>query len=402
MRRIILHCDLNCFYASVEMLYHPKLRNVPMAVAGSIEERHGIILAKNPLAKKRGVKTAETIAEALKKCPELVLCEPRYDDYRYFSHKVRDLYYEYTDRIESFGADECWLDITESIPYFGSIARIVTELLSRVKEEIGLTLSIGVSFNKIYAKLGSDLAVEDSYRVIESIEDIRGLPSSALLGVGKSTYEQLKRYHLDTIGDIADSSPVYLTKILGKWGEELYHYATGNYDSEVRKIDDVHREVKSIGNSSTGFRDLRGESDVRLMLKKLCENVAERARRQGFYFRTVHLSLRDSDLKKTTCQTVLKENSDLAKDIFENAWMLFLKNGSLNKSYRSIGVSVSTLSHEKDASEISLDGTIAYREKDRNGELAIEEIRRRFGRKAVSSLRFLEDRRLADLEEEDE
>ncbi|MBQ5554146.1 MAG: DNA polymerase IV, partial [Erysipelotrichaceae bacterium] len=161
MKRTILHCDLNCFFASVEMLYNPELRDVPMAIAGDKESRHGIILAKNVLAKKAGVKTAETIGDALKKCPNLVLRNADYETYEYFSEKIRDLYYEYTDRIEPFGIDECWLDITESIPYFGSAQKIVDALLYRSRTEIGLTLSIGVSFNKIYAKLGSDLAKED-------------------------------------------------------------------------------------------------------------------------------------------------------------------------------------------------------------------------------------------------
>ena len=203
MKRVILHCDLNCFFASVEMLYHPQLRNVPMAVAGDPKCRHGIILAKNVLAKQRGIKTAETIGDAKKKCPELIIQRPDYDSYSYFSDRVRSLYYEYTDLVEPFGMDECWLDVTSSIRYFGSIETIVSEILRRVKEEIGLTLSIGVADNKIYAKLGSDLAKEDSSFFIRSPEDVFDLPAESLLYVGKSAIDRLHSYAIYTIGDIA-------------------------------------------------------------------------------------------------------------------------------------------------------------------------------------------------------
>ena len=196
-----------------------------MAIAGDPENRHGIILAKNVPAKKCGVKTAETINEAMKKCPNLIIRTPNYDDYSYFSNKVRQLYYQYTDRVEPFGMDECWLDITNSISYFGSINKIVTDILLRIKIEIGLTLSIGISDNKIYAKLGSDLAKEDSYYLINNIKDIEDLPASDLLNVGPHTAEKLKIYGINTIGDIAYSNINDLKKILGKNGEILYYFA---------------------------------------------------------------------------------------------------------------------------------------------------------------------------------
>ena len=284
MKRTILHCDLNCFFASVEMLYNPELRDVPMAIAGDKESRHGIILAKNVLAKKAGVKTAETIGDALKKCPNLVLRNADYETYEYFSEKIRDLYYEYTDRIEPFGIDECWLDITESVPYFGSAQKIVDALLYRSRTEIGLTLSIGVSFNKIYAKLGSDLAQEDSYCKIDSLDDIRYLPASSLLGVGEKTGEHLKSSGIVTIGDIAAKTPDYLHSILGKFGYSLHRYACGLGNDHVEKVGTIKEEVKSISNSMTSSRDIYNMDDFKAILSIVCDSVAARLCRKGLFY----------------------------------------------------------------------------------------------------------------------
>ncbi|MBR3227778.1 MAG: DNA polymerase IV [Erysipelotrichaceae bacterium] len=396
MKRVILHCDLNCFYASVEMLYHPELRNVPMAVAGDPENRHGIILAKNVPAKKRGVKTAEAIHEARKKCPELLIRQPDYDSYMYYSDKVRDLYYEYTDRIEAFGADECWLDISSSIRYFGSIKRIVEDILRRVKEEIGLTLSIGVSNNKIWAKLGSDIASEDSYFVISRLEDIGDLPASDLLNVGHHTYEKLKSFGLYTIADIAGSSPSYLKGILGKNGEILWHFANGHDLSRVKRYEEKEEAVKSIGNSVTTHRDICGLDDLKLVLTVLCDSVSSRLKDAGMFFKTVHLSLRNRDLEWRGMQMSLKENSDLAKDIYDSVLSLFERNGlDFKTPYRSIGVAVSNLSCRKEASAIDIYGDSLYSLKEKKRDLALEDIRKRFGYHSIGSLRLYEDNDLA-------
>ena len=396
MKKVILHCDLNCFYASVEMLYHPELRDVPMAIAGDPENRHGIILAKNVLAKRKGVKTAEAIFEARNKCPDLLIRTPDYDSYMYYSAKVKSLYYEYTDRVEAFGPDECWLDITSSIRYFGSIKNIVEEILRRVKEEIGLTLSIGVSSNKIWAKLGSDIATEDSYFVISRLEDIEGLPAGDLLNVGYHTYEKLKSYGLYTIGDIAGSSPKYLKGILGKNGETLWYFANGYDLSEVKRYDDESEVIKSIGNSTTTVRDVYDMDDLKLVLTVLSDSVASRIKDEGMYFKTVHLSLRDKNLNWKGVQTSLKENSDLARDIFDNAVILFMKNGfDFHVPYRSVGVSVSNLSYRKESSDIDLYGHADYSLREKKKDLALEDIRRRFGYHSIGSLRVLEDEELS-------
>ena len=395
MKRIILHCDLNCFFASVEMLYHPEFRNVPMAIAGDPENRHGIILAKNVLAKKMGVKTAEAIHEAKSKCHNLIIRTPNYEAYDRFSKEVRELYYQYTDKVEPFGMDECWLDITESVKYFGSVDEIVKQLLKRIKEEIGLTLSIGISYNKIYAKLGSDLAKEDSYYYVNDLKDIKDLPASNLLNVGYHTYETLKLYKIYTIGDLANMSIKYLKNILGKMGETLYYFANGCDLSEVSLYNSNYEIIKSIGNSMTSVRDLYDIDDFKIILTILCDSVAARIREQGMYFKVVHLYVRNKKLECKSAQMTLKENSDLGKDIFETAVKLFKNNFDFTIPYRSIGVSVTKLSFKKEMSQTNLFIDDSYSLKQKNQELALEDIRKRFGYHSISSLRVLEDRELS-------
>lgn len=384
------------------MLYHPEFRNVPMAIAGDPENRHGIILAKNVPAKLKGVKTAEAIHEAKSKCPNLIIRTPDYEAYDYFSNRVRQLYYEYTDRIEPFGMDECWLDITESIKLFGSVENIVKQILERVKIEIGLTLSIGVANNKIYAKLGSDLASEDSYYIVDSLTKIENLPGNNLLNVGHHTYETLKSYGIFTIGDIAKKSINYLKSILGKSGETLYYFANGYDLSEVSLYDSDYEIIKSIGNSMTAVRDLYDMDDLKLILTILCDSVSSRLRDQGMYFKVVHLYVRNKKLESKSAQITLKENSDLAKDIFDNAIMLFKNNFDFSVPYRSIGISVSKLSFKKEASQTNIFSNSIYSLKQRKEELALEDIRRRFGYHSISTLRVLEDTELSNFDPKQE
>jgi len=384
------------------MLYHPEYRNVPMAIAGDPENRHGIILAKNVPAKRKGVKTAEAIFEAKKKCPNLIIRKPDYESYEYFSNKVRKLYYEYTDRVEPFGMDECWIDITSSIKYFGSVEKIVNDILFRVKNEIGLTLSIGVSYNKIYAKLGSDLASEDSFCLINDLSKIKDLPASDLLSVGPHTFEKLKSYGIYTIGDLANKNLSYLKAIFGKWGETLYYFSNGYDLSEVSLYDSDYQVVKSIGNSMTAIRDLYDIDDFKLILTILADSVSARVREQGMYFKVVHLYVRNKKLEGKSMQITLKENSDLGKDIFETAIKLFKNNCDFTIPYRSIGVSVSSLSFKKDYSQTNLFENNVYSLKQRKQELALEDIRRRFGYHSVSSLRVLEDVELSDFNPKEE
>ena len=238
MDRVILHCDLNCFYASVELLSHPELRTVPMAVCGDPASRHGIILAKNEPAKKYGVQTAETIWQAKKKCPDLVLLPPHHDLYRQYSRQVNAIYDTYTDLVEPFGIDESWLDITHTLHLLGGDAQAVAnQLRERIKRELGLTLSVGVSFNKVFAKLGSDYKKPDATTVI-SRENWRELlwplPVGAMLYVGGAAQKLLHQYGVDTLGQLAACKPTMLETLMGKMGPQLQACANGQDQDPVR------------------------------------------------------------------------------------------------------------------------------------------------------------------------
>lgn len=255
--RSILHVDCNNFYASVECLYRPEIRDFPVAVAGDPEARHGIILAKNMMAKKLGVTTGEAIWEAKLKAPGLVLVPPDYKKYLRFSRMAREIYGEYTEQVESFGLDECWLDITGSLPMlYKDPVTIAHEIRQRVKEELGITVSVGVSFNKIFAKLGSDLKKPDAVTVIpyENFQEIVWpLPVGDLLYVGSATRRKLELVAVNTIGDLARYDRELLRWKLGKWGLILHDFANGLDTAPVRCIGEAE-QIKSIGNGITCHR----------------------------------------------------------------------------------------------------------------------------------------------------
>ena len=257
--RVILHCDLNCFYASVELLDYPALQNVPVAVCGDPKSRHGIILAKNEPAKQLGVKTAETIWQAKQKAPGLVTLPPHHDLYAKYSRRVNEIYGQYTDLVEPFGIDESWLDITGSMHLFGGDPKTVADMIrNRIREELGLTISVGVSFNKVFAKLGSDYKKTDATTVITREnwrEIVRPLPVSDMLGVGKAAKKLLHQYGIDTLGQLADQERELLETLMGKLGGQLHDYANGLDNSPVRP-QHIHEPVKAVGNGTTFPKNL--------------------------------------------------------------------------------------------------------------------------------------------------
>ena len=289
--RTILHSDLNNFYASVECRRRPELAGKPVIVCGSKEDRHGIVLAKNMLAKSCGVRTGDVIWEAKRKCPGVVEIPADFPEYLRFSKKVRRIYERYTDRVEAFGIDECWLDVTESLSLFGSGREIAEEIRNSVKSELGVTVSVGVSYNKIFAKLASDLKKPDAVTVI-SAENYRevvwSLPAEELLYVGKATKRKLNGVGIYTIGDIARAEESFLLRRLGKWGSYLWRFANGLDDTEVVRVGE-EENVKSIGNSLTNYRDLENEEEVFTLIWLLADSVAMRLRESGLgRARTVH------------------------------------------------------------------------------------------------------------------
>lgn len=318
MERVILHCDQNCFFASVELLSHPDLRDVPMAVCGDPASRHGIILAKNEPAKRFGIQTAETVWQARRKCPGLVLLPPHHKLYREYSVRVNELYGQYTDLVEPFGIDESWLDITGSMHLFGGDpVAIADELRRRVREELGLSISVGVSFNKIFAKLGSDYKKPDATTLISSEnwqEIVWPLPVGAMLFVGRSAQRTLAQYGVETIGQLAACRPEMLEKLLGKLGRQMHEYANGLDRSPVRP--QAEREpVKSVGNGTTFPHDLTRWEEVRAGLAALSDSVAMRLRRQGLYCSGVQVTIKDSSFCSISRQKRLESPTRLMKDI---------------------------------------------------------------------------------------
>ena len=284
--RVILHCDLNCFFASVELLSHPDLRDIPTAVCGDPASRHGIILAKNEPAKRLGIQTAETIWQAKKKCPGLVLLPPHHGLYREYSRRVNTIYEQYTDLVEPFGIDESWLDITGSMHLFGGDPKAIADALRRrLRQELGLTISVGVSFNKVFAKLGSDYKKPDATTVIsrENWQDIVWpLPVGDLLFVGRAAGRVLHQYGVETIGQLAACSPQMLETLLGKLGLQLHEYANGLDGSPVRPAGQ-QEPVKSVGNGTTFPKNLTRWEEVQRGLAVLSDSVAMRLRQQGLY-----------------------------------------------------------------------------------------------------------------------
>ena len=298
MNRTILHSDCNCFYASVELLHHPELRGKPVAVGGDPEARHGIVLTADYTAKRYGVKTGMALWQAKQVCPDITFLHPRMDLYLRFSRMAQEIYADYTDKREPYGIDESWLDVTDSATLKGDGFHIAQEISSRMKKELGITVSVGVSFNKIFAKLGSDYKKPDAITTMYEDEFQRKawcLPVSDLLYVGNATNKKLYSMGIRTIGDLAKSDETLLVRKLGKMGSILWAFANG-YDESPVKLENTSAPVKSVGNSTTTPRDMETDEDVKIVLYILAESVAARLRENGFRCRTVEISVRDKEL----------------------------------------------------------------------------------------------------------
>ena len=388
--RVILHCDLNCFFASVELLRYPALRDVPVAVCGDPESRHGIVLAKNEAAKQLGVKTAETIWQARQKAPHLITLPPHHGLYREYSRKVNAIYGQYTDLVEPFGIDESWLDITNSMHLFGGDGKaIADQLRERLREELGLTISVGVSFNKIFAKLGSDYKKPDATTVID-----RGnwqaivwpLPVGDLLGVGRSTQKLLRQYGVETIGQLAAFPRQTLETLLGKHGTQLHDYANGLENSPVRPQHEAE-PVKSVGNGTTFPQNLTRWEEVRSGLAVLSDSVAGRLRRQGLYCGGVALTIRNSQFRQFSRQVRLDTPTHLQKDIYQTALALARQSWHAPDPIRALTVTALYLTDSADSFQQLdlLGGAAAQREeKQERLEQAMDAIRGKYGKGAIS------------------
>ena len=384
MKRVILHSDLNNFYASVELLSHPELNGRPVAVAGDAEARHGIILAKNYEAKAYGVQTAEPIWQARQKCPDIVLLPPHFELYEEYSQAAREIYYSYTDMIEPFGLDECWLDVTGSLGMFEDGKKIADSIRKRMKNELGLTVSVGVSFNKIFAKLGSDMKKPDATTVI-SDEDFRekiwNLPASDMIFVGRQTEKKLRLYGIRTIGDLARTDPYLLKCLFGKNGLSLYEAANGRDISPV-SLYGSSPPPKSIGNSTTPPRDLICENDVDIILYQLCENVSMRMRREGVVCETVQVSVRYSDLTSLERQMKPDYPNRTARSLFLSAKSLMKRHRLCESPIRSLGVRAADLVRA-DSEQLSFSPDIMAIQREETLEGVVDGLRKRFGNPAL-------------------
>ncbi len=354
MERTIFHVDCNGFYASVECLDDPSLRNVPMAVAGDPKNRSGIILAKNELAKGYGVQTAETVWQAKRKCPGLLLVPPRHERYYQISQKVKALFEDYTDQVENFGLDEAWLDVTQSLDYFHLTGEELAHCIrKRVKEEIGVTVSIGVSYNKIFAKLGSDMKKPDAVTVVSKDNYkklVWPLKARELLFVGRVAADALEKHHIRTIGDIAAWDRTHLTKLMGKAGEGLWLYANGLDDSPVLKAGEGE-PIKSVGNGMTFRRDLNGEEEIRCGIIALCDEVATRLRSYSLKCKTVQVTIKNPMLKSICRQMGLTNPTYLQKEIVDAAMALMKTHWPSQAPIRALTVTTSNLVPASDAPE---------------------------------------------------
>ena len=385
-KRAVLHSDLNSFYASVEMLLNPSLRGKAVAVCGSTEDRHGIVLAKSDLAKKAGVKTGMVNWEARRLCKDLVVVPPQYDQYLKFSALTRAVYQRYTDQVEPYGMDECWLDVSRSGYIGGSPMQIAEEIRRTVKDEIGLTVSIGVSFNKIFAKLGSDMKKPDAITEIQPkdvAEKVWPLAANEMIYVGPKTDAKLSRYGIHTIGQVAATSPDFLKSLLGVHGLELWRYANGLDTSRVMHKDFVS-PVKSIGHGITCTADLETEEEVFRVLLELSQDVGHRLRLHNLSATGVQIYVRANDLYGNQYQCKLPMRTQLPSEIAAAAFRLFREKYTWEKHVRAVCVRAINLVPRDAPDQLSMFVDNEKIMKKERIQEAIEECRRRFGKKAIT------------------
>lgn len=384
--RIILHCDLNNFFASVSLLFNPTLVSMPVAVCGDKENRHGIVLAKNEIAKGFGVKTAEPIFEAKRKCPELVILPPLMDKYREYSDRAREIYARYTDMIEPFGIDECWLDVTGSTMLFGSGEEIANKIRRDIKSELGVTISVGVSFNKTFAKLGSDMKKPDAVTVISKEnfkEKVWCLPASDLLFAGRKTAEKLRSCGVYTIGDLAVCTEETLVRLLGKNGTALKSCALGLDNSPVITPSE-NDKPKSVGRSVTCSHDFNDYDSVWSTFLTLSLSVADTLRGHGLYATGVQVHIRTASLIVKEFSRTYPDSTNSAYTIASRGIELLKENYNFSEPLRSVGIRAIGLKGYETAVQQDIFGEFKKKETEEKIENSIYELRKKFGNSSIS------------------
>ena len=385
--RVILHCDMNGFFASVELLDYPELRDKPMAVCGNPKSRHGIILAKNELAKACGVVTAETLWQAKKKCPDLVTVPPHHEKYTHYSKLINDIYLSFTDQVEPFSVDESWLDVTASRSLFGTGREIDDTIRETVKAKYDLTLSVGVSFNKIFAKMGSEYKKPDATTEItrDNFRDLLWpMDIGELFFVGEVTANKLRSCGIKTIGELALSNRNIVISLLGKHGGEIHDYANGLDSTPVLRFDQLER-VKSVGHGTTFSRNISEPEEIRTAIFALSDAVSTRLRKNHLKAFGVKVDIKDPSLKTISRQLQLDNPTNLADVIAEAAIGIINKSWKKRDPIRMLTVTGINLCDENQAEQLSLFACENIRnEKSEKAQRAMDDIRSKFGRDAIS------------------
>lgn len=384
--RVILHSDMNSFYASVEMMLDPSLRGKPVAVCGSTESRHGIVLAKSQLAKKAGVKTGMVNWEARQRCPNLIMVPPQYDQYLKYSKLAHEIYYRFTDLVEPYGMDECWLDVTASQYQFGTGREIAEQIRTATREELGLTVSVGVSYNKIFAKLGSDYKKPDAITEFSREnykEKVWPLPASDMIYVGPATEAKLAKYGIHTIGQLADTPPGLLKDWFGVNGLALWRYANGTDQSRVMQKDFVS-PVKSIGHGITCTADLENEEEVYKVMFELSQDVGHRLRLHGLAARGVQIWIRTNELSGMQCQCKLPFRSQSPTEITAAGFSLFKERYRWDQKVRAVCIRATDLVPKSQAEQLSFFIDNTKRDKREKLDDTVEALRARFGKAAIT------------------
>lgn len=389
-KKIILHCDVNNFFASCECALNPSIKDQPVAVTGEVTKRNGIVLAKNEIAKRFGVKTGDVIFEAKRKCPDLICVRPHHKIYEKYSRRIRAIYEEYTDKVEPFGIDECWLDITDTVKFFGSALDVANTLRQRIKEEIGVTISVGISFTKTFAKLGSDMKKPDAVTIISPEnfkEKTYKLPLGSIIGVGKKMEAKLNKLNIFTLGDLASFDENIIKRKFGIVGERLQKNVQGVGDDEVQNIEN-YKVVKSVGNGTTTLVDVKNKKEIRSVVMFLCDEIATRLRNKHLTGSTISVSLRRNDLIWISKSHTILKSTNLSKDIYNTAMEIVDQIWNEVCPLRSIRITVSNLDSE-DNYQLDLFDT------DRNRktlENAIDKIRQKYGYNSITPLLSKNDR----------
>lgn len=399
--KTILHCDLNNFYASVEQKLHPEYDGLPLAVCGNPKMRHGIVLAKNQLAKQAGVQTGEAIWISKQKCPDIVFVPPHFNEYVKISKQVFEIYTSYTDRVESFGIDECWLDVTGSKSLFGDGKKIADELRERIKKELGLTISVGVSFTKTLAKLGSDLKKPDATTVLDKqtyMQRIGDMSPAEMIMIGRRTSQKLETLNIHTIAQLAKADRTLLRNHFGIIADNMIDAALGIEREEVKRYDEI-RIPKSVSNGTTTPRDIKTEEEAKIVVYALAEMVATRLRKYNLVANGIYLSIKDPELKWVSKQAPIETATSNASDIALAAMRLLIKMHSFDDPLRAITVGAIRLSNKTEVQISLFDGS---NERTDKLEHSIDKIREKYGYNSVKRGLLLDDSLTKNLHDDDD